>query len=153
MEVRRDDPTNPAVAPLLAEHLADQRGNTPEGFAFVLDGSGLSAPDVTFWTVRDGDAVAAMGALKALDAASGEVKSMRAAAAWRGRGAGHAVLSAIVAEARARGYTHLYLETGTAASYAPALALYRRAGFVPCPPFGDYPDSPHNQYLMLHLGE
>lgn len=112
---------------------------------------GLAAPDVTFWSAWHGDACVGMGALRALGPDDGEVKSMRAADGWRGRGVGRAVLDAIVHEARARGYARLYLETGTTPAYAAALSLYRRAGFVACDPFADYEASPHNQFLMLIL--
>lgn len=149
--VRRGDPAEPAVAALLAAHVADQRAGTPAGFSFALDAARLAAPDVALFAAWDEDALAAVGALKRLDAASGEVKSMRAADAYRGRGAGHAILAAIVAEARALGLARLYLETGTTPAYDPALALYRRAGFAPCAAFADYRPSPHNQFLMLAL--
>lgn len=151
MQIRKDDPTNPAIAALLAAHVDEQRGNTPPGFSFALDASGLAAPDVTFWTAWDGDTPVGMGALRALDRESGEVKSMRAADAWRGRGVGHALLGAIVATARERGYRQLFLETGTTDAYAAALTLSRRAGFVSCDAFGDYDASPHNQFLTLIL--
>lgn len=151
MQIRNDDPANPAIAPLLAAHLAEQRSNTPPGFSFALDASGVGAPDVTFWTAWDGPTPIGMGALRQLDAHSGEVKSMRAAESWRGRGVGRALLEAIVAAARARGYRRLYLETGTTDAYTPALALYRRAGFVACDAFADYKPSPHNQFLTLIL--
>ncbi len=151
IEVREDDPANTALAGLLAEHVTEQHGNVPPGFAFALDARGLSDPAVTFYAAWDGARVAGIGALKELDAASGEVKSMRADAAYRGQGVGHAVLSAIVAAARARGYRRLYLETGTTPAYDAALALYRRAGFVACDAFADYRPSPHNQFLALAL--
>lgn len=151
MEIRIDDPANPAIATLLAAHVAEQRANTPAGFSFALDASGLRRPDVTFWTAWNGETPIGMGALRALDAESGEVKSMRTADAWRERGAGAAMLAAIVAAARARGYARLYLETGVTPAYAPALSLYTRAGFVTCAPFGDYAASPHNQFLTLDL--
>lgn len=151
MEIRIDDPANPAIAALLAEHVAEQRGNTPPGFSFALDAAGLGAPDVTFWTAWDGATPVGMGALRALDADAGEVKSMRTAAAWRGRGVGAAVLAAIVTTARGRGYARLYLETGVTPAYAAALSLYARTGFVACAPFGDYAASPHNQFLTLDL--
>lgn len=151
MQIRKDDPANPALASLLGEHLAEQRGNTPPGFSFALDVGGLRASDVTFWSVWHGDAPIGMGALRQIDATSGEVKSMRAVATCRRRGVGHAILQTIVAEARARGYARLFLETGTIDAYAPALALYRRAGFVACDAFGDYAPSPHNQFLTLAL--
>lgn len=151
IEVRRDDPNNTALGGLLAEHVAEQRGNVPPGFAFALDADGLSDPAVTFFAAWDGDTVAGFGALKALGDDAGEVKSMRAAAAYRGRGVGHAILHAIITEARARGYRALYLETGTTAAYDAALALYRRAGFVACDAFAGYSPSPHNQFFRLDL--
>ncbi|MGJ3625914.1 GNAT family N-acetyltransferase [Sphingomonas sp. MMS24-JH45] len=122
----------------------------PAGFAFALDARGLSDPAVTFWAAGT-EWVVGMGALKALDGGAVEVKSMRADAAYRGKGAGHAVLSAIVAEARARGYARLFLETGTTPAIYAALALYARAGFVACDAFADYRPSPHNQFLTLAL--
>ena len=45
----------------------------------------------------------------------------------------------------------LSLETGTAALHAPAISLYRSAGFVSCEPFADYRASPHNQFMSLDL--
>lgn len=150
MEIRRDDPTAPHVADLLAHHLRELRGVMAE-HAFALDATGLSAPDVTFWTAWRGDALAGFAALKQLDAAHGEVKSMRAAPAARGTGVGRAMLNHIIAEARARGYTRLSLETGTAPLHAPAVALYRSAGFVSCEAFADYRPSPHNQFLKLEF--
>ncbi|PZQ60465.1 MAG: GNAT family N-acetyltransferase [Sphingomonas taxi] len=149
MQIRKDDPANPALAALLDAHVAEQRAMTPPGFAFALDAGALAAPDITFWSAWDGDLPIGMGALRALDRSSGEVKSMRATR--RGLGVGHAILSAIIAEARGRGYVRLSLETGTTAAYEPALALYRRAGFVPCDAFAGYAPSPHNQFLTLAL--
>ncbi len=151
MQVRRDTPINPAVAPLLAAHVAEQRAGTPAGFSFALDGAALAGPDVTFFTAWEGDTLAGMGALKRLDDVTGEVKSMRSTPAARGRGAGRAILSAIVAEARALGLTALYLETGTTPAYDAAVRLYTRAGFVPCGAFADYRPSPHNRFFRLTL--
>lgn len=151
MQVRRDTPTNPVVAPLLAAHVAEQRAGTPAGFSFALDDAGLSAPQITFFTAWDAGVLAGMGALKRLDPAAGEVKSMRSTSAARGRGAGHAILSAIIAEARGQGLSHLYLETGTTPAYDAAVRLYTRAGFVPCDPFSDYRPSPHNRFFRLSL--
>ncbi len=76
---------------------------------------------------------------------------MRAAPAARGTGVGHALLMHIIAEARRRGYARLSLETGTADLHAPALTLYRRAGFVSCEAFADYRPGPFNQFLQLDL--
>lgn len=151
MQVRRDDPTNPAITALLAAHVAEQRGAVPEGFSFALDGRALSAPEIAFFIAWNDGVVAGMGALKQLGDGGGEVKSMRSTAAARGRGAGHAILLAIIGEARRRGLTRLYLETSTTPAYDAAIRLYTRAGFVPCDAFAEYRPSPHNRFFVLHL--
>ena len=150
MEIRQDNPSAPHVADLLEFHLRELRGIMRE-YAFALDASGLSAPSVTFWTAWDADALAGFAALKQLDAAHGELKSMRAAPEARGTGVGRALLAHIIAESRKRGYARLSLETGTAPLHTPAVSLYRSAGFVSCGPFADYQQSPHNQFLYLDL--
>ena len=95
--------------------------------------------------------LAGFAALKQLDTDHGEVKSMRAAPFARGSGVGRAMLAHVIAEARTRGYRRLSLETGTAALHDPAVALYRRAGFVPCDAFAEYWPSPYNQFFTLGL--
>lgn len=150
MEIRQDDPKAPHVAGLLAHHLEELRSVMGE-HAQALDASGLSAASVTFWTAWHNDVLAGFGALKQLDATHGEVKSMRAAPTVRRTGAGRAILNRLIAEGRERGYACLSLETGTARLHAPAVALYRSAGFVSCAPFADYQASPHNQFMRLDL--
>ncbi|WP_228430516.1 ATP-grasp domain-containing protein [Baekduia soli] len=39
------------------------------------------------------------------------------------------------------------------AAFAPARAMYARAGFTPCPPFGDHGPSPNSTCMTLVLGE
>jgi putative acetyltransferase len=150
MEIRHDDPLAPHVAALLAHHLRELQ-EVMADHAFALDATGLSAPSVTFWTAWDGETLAGFGALKELDPTHGEVKSMRASPAARGKGVGRAILDHIITEARRRGYEGLNLETGTAALHVPAISLYRSAGFVSCDAFGDYQPSPHNQFFRLDL--
>jgi putative acetyltransferase len=150
MIIRQDDPAAPHVADLLTYHLEELRGVMAD-YAFALDAAGLSAPDVTFWTAWRDQRLVGFGALKQLDATHGEVKSMRADPAARGTGVGRTVLNHIIAEARRRGYARLSLETGTATLHAPAIALYRSAGFVSCDEFASYQPSPHNQFFSLEL--
>ncbi|HKX22104.1 MAG TPA: GNAT family N-acetyltransferase [Rhizorhapis sp.] len=150
MEIRKDDPTAPHVADLLAHHLQELQNIMAER-SFALDASGLSAASVTFWTAWEDDALVGFGALKELDTTHGEVKSMRAAPAARGTGVGRAILCHIIAEARNRGYAQVSLETGTTMLHEPAVSLYRSAGFVSCDAFADYQPSPHNQFLNLDL--
>ncbi|MBC7521878.1 MAG: GNAT family N-acetyltransferase [Sandarakinorhabdus sp.] len=150
MEIRQDDPAADHVSALLAHHLAELR-SVMSSHAFALDSTGLSAPNVTFWTAWKGDELAGFVALKALGDRAGELKSMRAAQALRGTGVGRALLAHVIAEARVRRMARLYLETGTTALHAPAVALYRSAGFESRGAFADYAVSPHNQFLVLRL--
>lgn len=150
MEIRQDDPRGAHVTELLTHHLRELQEVMAQ-HAFALDASGLSAPGVTFWTAWNNDVLAGFGAMKELDPEHGEVKSMRAAPAARGTGVGRAMLMHIIAEARKRGYRWLSLETGTATLHAPAIALYRSAGFLSCDAFADYRSSLHNQFFRLDL--
>jgi putative acetyltransferase len=143
---------DPRVITLLHTHLIRARAETARGSAHALDLSGLRAPEVTFWSAWEGDAVVGVGALKRLSADHGEVKSMHTAEAARGRGVGSAVLRQIMATARARGMSRLSLETGSWAYFAPARAFYARHGFVECPPFGEYWEDPNSVFMTLELG-
>jgi putative acetyltransferase len=117
--------------------------------ALALDG--LKAPDVTFWSAwRDG-ALCGCGALKELDSATGEVKSMRTRAAYLGQGIGQAVLRQILIAAMERNYKRIYLETGTGDAFTAAHALYLKNGFGWCGAFGDYEATDFNVFMMRSL--
>jgi putative acetyltransferase len=140
------------VVDLLHTHMSRARAETAPGSSHALDLSGLRAPEVTFWSAWEGDAVVGVGALKRLSADHGEVKSMHTAEAARGRGVGAAVLRQIMAAAKARGMSRLSLETGSWPYFAPARALYARHGFVECGPFGEYREDPNSVFMTLALG-
>lgn len=133
-----DDLAGAEVAALLAFHLSEMHQWSPPESVHAMPIERLRAPDVTFYSAWDGGTLAAVGALKQLDPERGELKSMRAAPAYRGKGAGKAVLEHMIAEARRRGYRWLGLETGRPEPFRPAHALYTRYGFAECAPFGDY---------------
>ena len=149
LTAERDDPRRADVVALLTEHLADMHATSPAESVHALDPDGLVARDVAFWTVREGGALLGCGALAPLDAAAGEVKSMRTAGAARGRGVATLVLAALLEEARRRGHRSVLLETGTDAYFAPARRLYERHGFQRCGPFGSYREDPHSAYYVL----
>jgi putative acetyltransferase len=138
--IREDDLTGPEVAALLRLHLDDMHQWSPPESVHAMPIERLRQADVTFFTAWDGAALAACGALKQLDPAHGEIKSMRADPHHRGKGAGRAILLHILSEARSRGYTRLSLETGVPDAFEPARRLYESHGFTRCPPFGDYLD-------------
>ncbi|HEX6348961.1 MAG TPA: GNAT family N-acetyltransferase [Candidatus Dormibacteraeota bacterium] len=88
---------------------------------------------------QDGRAVGC-GAIRMLDGAAAEAKRMYVDPALRGQGVGRAILEQLEAMARERGARSLVLETGV--HQAPALALYRRAGFKEVDCWGEYATSP-----------
>ncbi len=151
MEIREGGLDDPQVIALLRLHAEGMLANSPPGSCHFLDLSGLKVPEVTFWSGGDGDALVVIGALKALSGTEGEIKSMRTAPAALRRGAGAAMLAHIVAEAQARGYARLSLETGSAPAFDAAIALYRRFGFAECGPFGDYRPDPFSRFLTRAL--
>ena len=151
MRIELDDLTRPEVHALLQEHLANMYELSPPESVHALDLAKLRSPDITFWTVWDGSLLLGCGALKEITPTHGEVKSMRTPKALRRRGAGRAVLTHIVAEARSRGYRRLSLETGSDAAFKPAQDLYRSFGFSACGPFADYRDDPNSVFMTLEL--
>ena len=151
MLIKPDDPARDDIAALLDEHLRNMYELSPPESVHALDVVGLRAPDITFWSVRDGDLLLGCGALRQLSPDHGEIKSMRTPAALRRRGAGRALLDHIIAEARRRGYSRLSLETGTAGLFTAAHRLYESAGFQPCDPFGEYSPDPHSVFMTLDL--
>ena len=84
------------------------------------------------WLARsDGAASQGVGcvALRPIDAAAAEVKRMYVDPAWRGRGIGRALMMALLAGARSRGYGILRL--GTLEDMRAAQSLYGSLGFAP----------------------
>jgi len=132
--------------------MANMHELSPPEQVFALDLSQLRAPEITFWTVWEGERLMGCGALKALSPTHGEIKSMRTPAAARGRGAGRAVLEHIIVTAHERGYTRLSLETGTHPAFEPAHRLYRSKGFSVSGPFGSYRPDPHSVFMELQFG-
>ena len=151
MDFRQDDLTADPVRALLALHLAGMLADSPPGFFFALDLSGLQARGVTVWTAWDGEALLGVGALKVLGDGSGEIKSMRTDPAHLRKGVGAAMLEHIIAAGRSLGLHRLSLETGSGPAFEAALALYRKRGFEPGAAFADYRPSPFNQFFHLDL--
>jgi putative acetyltransferase len=150
-EIITDDPRLPEVRAVLERHLAFCLSETPPEHSFALDVDGLLDPQVTFVSYRDGDAVLGVAAIKELDRADVEVKSMHTTAEARGRGVGRALLAHLLDTARERGYQRVLLETGTTPGFAAARALYESAGFVPTGPFGGYPETGDNCFYARVL--
>lgn len=151
MQIEIDDLSRPEIHALLNEHLQSMHALSPPESVHALDLDRLRVPGITFWSAWDGTRLLGCGALKELDAAHGEVKSMRTPADRRRTGAGRAILLHIVEVAKARGYRRLSLETGGVEAFNPALTLYESAGFTRCGPFADYTEDPFSVFMTLRL--
>jgi putative acetyltransferase len=151
VEIIRDDLSGPAIAAFLEAHVQQMREITPPESKHALDLDGLRRPEVTFWSMMDGDTVLGCGALQRLDAEHAELKSMRTSPAHRRQGIAARMLEHILAEATGMGLARISLETGADEFFAPARTLYRKYGFTPCEPFAEYVLDPLSVYLSRSL--
>jgi putative acetyltransferase len=152
MFISPEDPATPDVRALLEQHLADMHAESPPESVHALDVDALRASHITFLAARDDQgALMGVGALAELERGHGELKSMRTAVEFRGRGLAAAMVQALLALARERGYVRVSLETGTQDYFAAAHRLYERAGFRECAPFGTYVLDPNSRFFTLEL--
>jgi putative acetyltransferase len=159
--IHRDDLSDPRIAAFLEEHLADMRRVSPPESVHALDLDQLRQANILFFSAWDdvnaspGATLLGTGAIKLLDAAHGEIKSMRTHAARRGQGLAGQLLQHLMDQARARGLQRLSLETGSTHCaqnfFGPARRLYERHGFAPCPPFPPYVDDPYSSFYTRTL--
>ena len=142
---------DPQVLQLLERHLELMRSQSPPESTHALDIEGLSGPDICFWTAWDDGAALGCGALKTLDAMSGEIKSMHTAESARGRGIASLMLNHIETTAQQTGLQRLYLETGTPSGFLPARRLYETFDYTTCGPFADYVEDPFSVFMVKEL--
>src|SRR3954452_4954826 len=147
MKIKIDDLNGPEIAQFLTEHLRLLAEISPPESRHALNLDELRKADVTFWSVWHQHQLAGCGALKQLDSAHGEVKSMRTAQAYLRKGVATLLLAQIISEAKVRGYHTLSLETGAMEHFEPARKLYRKFGFTTCPPFAGYVADPNSVFL------
>lgn len=151
MHIREDDLTGQEIANLLREHLDNMHAISPPESVHALDLEALRSPNITFWTAWEDGELLGCGALKELDASSGEVKSMRTANAHRRKGVAAKILEHMIEVAKQRGYDRLYLETGSFPEFVPARTLYTNYGFEYRGPFADYVDDPNSVFMVKQL--
>ena len=151
MEIRVDDLSGPEVIALLREHLRCMALASPPESRHALDLEGLRQPDITFWSIWDGNNLAGCAALKELDAQHGEIKSMRTAYEYQRQGVASRLLQYLIDESKRRGYRRLSLETGSMDYFEPARSLYARVGFSSCAPFGSYREDPNSTFMTKRL--
>lgn len=151
MKIKVDDLTGDAITKLLQSHLQNLSAITPPGSMHALDLSALRRPEITFWSVWEGEELLGCGALKELDAGHGEIKSMRTASGHLRKGVASAMLAHIISEGQRRNYRRLSLETGAKDDFKPAHGLYEKFGFQRCGPFTGYVDDPNSVFMTREL--
>lgn len=151
VEIRPDDLSGPEIADLIAIHAQTMLAASPPESCHFLPIDGLRQPSVRVWSMWEGDALIGCGALKELSPMGGEIKSMHTRAHLRGKGLGRQMLEHLLAEARRRGYSDLWLETGSMDAFLPARRLYETYGFSYCGPFADYAEDPHSVFMHLQI--
>jgi putative acetyltransferase len=151
IEIRRDSPLASDVAPLLQRHLDLMWASSPPESVHALPADALAGPDVAFFSLREGDLVLGMGAIKRIAPDHAEIKSMHVVAEARGRGLSRRLLDHLVEAARGMGVTRVSLETGAEPVFAPARKLYASAGFVECGPFEGYIEDPNSVFMTRSL--
>lgn len=150
--IRAESPLGADLAELMARHTAQMHLDTPPESIHMLPASALADPKIAFFVMRDeGGQPIGMGAYKRLAGTHAELKSMHILSELRGQGLARVLLDHLVAEAKAAGITRLSLETGSQDSFAPARALYERAGFAECGPFEGYRLDPNSTYMTREI--
>lgn len=151
MEIRKEIKFDASVKTFLEEHLSDMRSTSPPESVHALDMATLKKPDIEFWTMWQDKTLVGCGALKIFEPRHGEIKSMRIASMYRGKGFSSILLQYILDEAKNHGLLHVSLETGSIDYFKPARALYRKYGFSECPPFDTYKKDPFSLFMTKRL--
>lgn len=151
MEIRIDNLEGPEIKALLEEHLRRMQATSPPESCHALDLSGLKKPGITFWTIWKAGELAGCGALKEIDPAHGEIKSMRTVDGFLRQGVASALVRHILKVARERGYKRLSLETGSMTEFDAARELYSKFGFGECGPFEGYEEDPNSVFMTIEL--
>jgi GNAT superfamily N-acetyltransferase len=110
----------------------------------------LPHDDAAYLAVVVSGRVVACGAWQALEPGVAEIKRMYVRPAYRGRGIARQLIVALEEEILAADRSIIRLETGT---YLPAaIALYRSAGYLPIPVYGEYVGNPFSVCFEKRLG-
>jgi GNAT superfamily N-acetyltransferase len=147
--IARETPDQPDVRALLVAAHGYSAALYPAGSNHMLPVAELLKPAMRFFVARRAGAAIGCGAVVINADGTGELKSFFVTPAARGGGTGAGLIAAAESAARAGGVRHLRLETGVFS--APALALYRRAGFTPCAAFAPYRPDPWSVFLEKRL--
>jgi GNAT superfamily N-acetyltransferase len=138
VDIRCEDLLSSVAQRLILALNTELESRYPEDGAnfFRLDHDEVSEGRGAFLVAYVAGSPVGCGAVRRIDPGVVEVKRMYVEPTSRGRGVGRQILDALEAHARRLGASRLVLETGP--RQPEAIALYRRAGFVEIPLFGQY---------------
>ena len=145
-----EDPAQPDVRALIADLDALMVTLYPAASNHLLDIETLRQPDIKFFVARYDDVAVGCGAYRVLDPKHGEIKRMFVTPVARGMRLGHRLLLHLETDAWVAGLRRLSLETGI--HQPEAIGLYERAGYVECPPFGEYKLDPLSVFMTKKIG-
>jgi putative acetyltransferase len=145
-----EDPAQPEIRALIDDLDALMISLYPAASNHLLDIEALRQPDIKFFVARYDDVAVGCGAYRVLDDKNGEIKRMFVTPVARGMRLGARLLLHLETDAWVAGLRRLSLETGI--HQPEAIGLYERAGYVPCPPFGDYKPDPLSLFMTKKIG-
>jgi putative acetyltransferase len=149
LRVNVEDPAQPEIINLLEDGERYSAGLYPAESNHHLPLDALRAAHIRFLVARDGTGRAIGTGALALFGSWAELKRMWVVPEARGRGVSKIILETLEATARREDVRCLRLETGI--ENRAALALYERAGFTRCDPFGDYRPDPLSVFMQKQL--
>jgi putative acetyltransferase len=148
------DPGHPGARALMAQSEALMSALYPSESNHFEPAHGLRAPHGAFFGAWLGEQLAGCGGVKwhapPGGRAYGEIKRLFVLDSARGRGLARLLMARLETELLQRGVGLARLETGI--HQPEALGLYRRLGYVECPPFGDYTADPLSVFFEKALG-
>jgi putative acetyltransferase len=147
IEIRRENILSPTAQRLIHSLNAELESRYPEEGAnfFRLDADEVREGHGGFFIAYTDGHPVGCGAIRRIEPEVAEIKRMYVAPGNRGLGIGSKILAQLEAEAHRLAIRRLVLETGP--RQPEAIAIYKRAGFVEIPLFGEYVD-PRFSYCM-----
>ena len=144
MQIRLESAAQPDVIALIDALDAYQKPLYPLESFHGVDIEALCRPNALFAVARDPQGHALGCCAMVLEADYAELKRLYVSPLSRRQGIGLALIDFLERIAAGHGRRRYRLETGVL--QPEALALYARAGYVPCAPFGDYVEDPHSLF-------
>jgi HAD superfamily hydrolase (TIGR01509 family) len=145
MRITFEPPDQPEIVALIDELDAYQKPLYPPQSHHGVEIAALLQPDVLFAVARDDAGEASGCGAMLLTPNYGELKRLYVRPAARRGGTASALLRALETEAQHRGCRVFALETGV--RQHAALAMYTRAGYRRCAPFGPYGEDPLSVFM------